>query len=301
VAAPTPEVAAPTPEVAAPTPEEADELPPVGVRLPFDVEELDVDGLALAEADAVAEADPLAVGLADLLGVGLGLRQLVPVALCVFLPAALLLAAAEAVEVVLLLALPAGLAVAVALEVALVLPLGLALLLTVLPLGPALVLVLPGLLAVAAGRALRVTDLLAVGVADGEELGRHPVCVGLGGPLDAVPWLPPPSDKPPGTELAALGTLLALLEVIPTAVLSWTNASCSGGTARATPRANTAHAIARAGRSSPSRQSRDERRARPWAGSSCPPRQTFQRRTRPARKPGIPGPAALVAPECLLA
>jgi len=229
--------------------------------LPFDVEELDVDGLALAEADAVAEADPLAVGLADLLGVGLGLRQLVPVALGVFLPAALLLAVAEAVEVVLLVALPAGLAVVAALVVALVLPLELALLLAGLPLGLPLAPVPGGLVGVPAGATLGVTDLLAVGVADGEELDGHTVPVWLWRPLDALPWLPPPSDKPPGTaEPAALGTL-ALLEVIPTAVVSWTNASCSGGTASATPRANTAQAIARAGRSSPSRQSRDERRA----------------------------------------
>ncbi len=67
--------------MAAPAPEEADELPPVGLSLvPFDAEELGVDGLALAEAEARAEADALTVGVADVVGVGVRLGQLVPVA-----------------------------------------------------------------------------------------------------------------------------------------------------------------------------------------------------------------------------
>jgi hypothetical protein len=52
-----------------------------------------------------------------------------------------------------------------------------------------------------------------------------------------------------------------LWEVIPTAELRWTKACRSGATARATPMANTTQAIAMAGRSSPSRQSRGWRRA----------------------------------------
>jgi len=51
--------------------------------------------------------------------------------------------------------------------------------------------------------------------------------------------------------------LVLVLELeIPTAELSWLKAWRSGGTASATPMANTTQAAARAGRSSPYRQSR---------------------------------------------
>ena len=88
-------------------------------------------------------------------------------------------------------------------------------------------------------------------------------------------------------------TPLEVLELeIPTAVPSVTKASRSGGTARATPMANTAQAAARAGRSHPYRQSRSSRS--PVPSASCLPRAVFQRRTRPARKPSCTS-------ECLLA
>jgi hypothetical protein len=50
-------------------------------------------------------------------------------------------------------------------------------------------------------------------------------------------------------------------EVIPTAEPIWSMASRVGGNARTTPTANTAQAIARTGRSRPSRQSRGWRDA----------------------------------------
>ena len=250
--------------MAAPVLEEADEVPPLGLWLPFDVEELDVDALALAEADAVGETDPLPVGLADVVGLGLGLRQLVawPFGLGVFLPVALLLAVAETVEEALFVGLLVGLAVAVAvaLAVPLVLLLELALLLDGLPLGLPLVL-LDGLAGGPTGPGLGCANLLAAETADGEGLGGHAVRVGLWCAVGAPLWLPPPSDKPGTPVPAAFPPPLApLLVVSPTAVLNWTSASCSGGIARAIPMANTAQAIARAGRSSPSRQSRGERR-----------------------------------------
>jgi hypothetical protein len=206
--------------------------------------------------------------------VGVRLGQLVavalPVAICFFLLVALVLAVAEAVEVVPFVALPVVVALAVALlppGLALLppglalLPPGLALLLAGLPLGPPLVLVLDGL-SVPAGVALGIADVLAFGVAAGEELGGHAGGVGLGWPVDAPPRPPPSVSEPAWTpEPATLGGPPGLLEVIPTAEASWTNASCSGGTARAMPMANTAQASARAGRSSLSRQSREERRA----------------------------------------
>jgi hypothetical protein len=223
---------------------------------PFDAEELDVDGLALAEADALADTDALALGGANVVGVVVGLEQLVgialPVALGVLL-GALLLAVGEVVEVVLRLGL--------ALTIGLALTVALGLLVAGLPLGLALGPVLDGL-TVSAGVTLGVTDLVVFALADGEGLGGHPVHVGLGWPASALLCLAPRSVKLGGVPApSALLAPLALLVVNPKPEPSWTTAARSGGTARAMPTANTAHAIARAGRSSPSRQSRGERRA----------------------------------------
>ena len=77
--------------------------------------------------------------------------------------------------------------------------------------------------------------------------------LGLTPPADADSGLPGPVT--PG------GGLLLCWDVIPTAVLRLTKAWRSGGSARATPMANKAQATARAGRSSPSRQSRGWRGA----------------------------------------
>ena len=87
----------------------------------------------------------------------------------------------------------------------------------------------------------------------------HAVTVALGRLLGMLLGLIPPADEDNGWPAPArtLGSLLPLWEVvIPTAVPKWTKTWRSGGTARATPTANTAKAAARAGRSSPSRQSR---------------------------------------------
>jgi hypothetical protein len=231
--------------------------------LPFDLEELDAGALALAAADALAEADGLALAGADLVGVAVELGQLVPVAvavaLCVFLLVALVLAAAGGVEVVLLAALTAGLA----LSVALVMSLGLELLLVGLPLGLPLVLALDGLVGVTSEVAVGVVGLLAVDAADGEEPGGHGVAARLGLPADGLPWPPAPADEGTRTPVpAALPAPPVLLaeNTPPTELPKLTSAWCSGGTARAMPMANTAQAIARAGRSSPSRQSRAGRR-----------------------------------------
>jgi hypothetical protein len=214
------------------------------------------------------------------------------------LPVALVLAFAEAVEVAPLVAVP--LPVPVAGGVAVAASLGLVLLLTGLPLAPLSVALVGWLLTELAGVTLGVTDLsdfaglAAVAVDDGEtdtHAGASPLLLAAE---------VPPGPAPPAAELAwvpvpfRLGLSLPGLELEnPTAVLSWTKASRSGGTASATPMANTAQAAARAGRSSPYRQSRCCRRAWP-PPASCPPRAAFQRRTRPARNPPY-------AAECLLA
>ncbi len=244
------------------------------VSVPFDAgefgdeelgDELDVPGLALVDVDAGA----LTLGLAVLVGLGLALSltQGVLVALAVVLPAlpaAPLLAAAEADVLALFVGLLVAVAVAVAVAVlvALMLLLGLALLL--LAAGLLLVLPLAGLATVAGGGTLGLTDLAALAEWDGEGLGGHTVGFALLGPMAVLPWLRPPAAAPAGLPGPAwLGVSLVLREVIPADWLSWTRASRIGGTARATPIANKAQAIARVGRSSPSRQSRGWRRACP--------------------------------------
>jgi len=231
---------------------------------------LDVPGLALVDVDA----DALALGLVVLAGLGLALSltQRVPVAPAVVLPvlpvlfAALLLAAAEADVLALAveLVVAAAVAVAVAVLVSLMLLLGLALLLLLLAAGLLLVLPVAGLVAVPGVGTLGVVDLLVLAARDGEALDGHTGGFGLLGPMAVLPWLRPPAAAPAGLPGPAwLGVPAVLREVIPADWLSWTRAWRIGGTARATPMANKAQAIARVGRSSPSRQSRGWRRAWP--------------------------------------
>jgi hypothetical protein len=171
------------------------------------------------------------------------------------------------------------------------------------------VLPLAGLLAELAGGALGVADLVDVAgwaLAGDDEPVEH----GATGALlwtAEVPAPPaPPDDAPAGVAVPfRLGAgPLELGPVIPTAELSWATAWRSGGTAKATPMANTAQAAASAGRSHPYRQSSRGCRWRARAAScpapaaSCPPRAASQRRTRPARKPAR---KPLRAAECLLA
>ena len=220
-------------------------------------DELDVPGLALVDPDA----DALTLGLAVLVGVGLALSltQGVPVAAAVVFPAlfaALLLAVAEADVLALFVGLVVAAAVAVAVAVSLVallLSLGLALLLAA---GLLLVLPLAGLVTEPGAATLGVTDLLALAKRDGAGLGGHTVGFELLRPMAVVPWLRPLAAAPAGLPGPAwLGVPAVLREVIPADWLSWTRAWRIGGTARATPMANKAQAIARVGRSSPSRQS----------------------------------------------
>jgi hypothetical protein len=218
-------------------------LPGVGVLLPGAGEDEGAVALALAVLDGLAVGD----------------RQPVPAALA---RVALVLAFADAVEVAVpvaeVLAVPAALvAVAVVLSPGLVPPPA------GLPLVPLSVALLAGLLT---GATLGVTDREAgvAGVAD--------VAAAEDGEADThgavASWLlcaaeVPPGPAAPGAEPTwvpspfVLGTPPPVLELeIPTAEPSWTKASRSGGTARATPMANTAQAAASAGRSSPYRQSR---------------------------------------------
>jgi hypothetical protein len=283
-------------------------------------DELDVPGLALVDVDAGV----LALGVAVLVGWGLALSltQGVPVAVAVVLPAlfaALLLAVAEADVLALFVGLlvASAVAVAVALLVALLLLLGLALLL--LAAGLLLVLPLAGLVTEPGEGTLGVADLPALAEWDGAGVGEHTAGLALLGPTAVLPWLRPPAAAPAGLPGPAwLGVPAVLREVIPADWLSWTRAWRIGGTARATPMANKAQAIARVGRSSPSRQSRGWRRACPAPvprarddppvpepcgavrpAASCPSRLVFQRRTSPARNPPAAAPAA--APLCWLA
>ena len=220
-------------------------------------DELDVPGLALVDPDA----DALTLGLAVLVGAGLALSltQGAPVAAAVVLPAllaALLLAVAEADVLAPFVGLVVAAAVAVAVAVSLVallLSLGLALLLAA---GLLLVLPLAGLVTEPGAATLGVTDLLALAKRDGAGLGGHTVGFELLRPMAVVPWLRPLAAAPAGLPGPAwLGVPAVLREVIPADWLSWTRAWRIGGTARATPMANKAQAIARVGRSSPSRQS----------------------------------------------
>ncbi len=292
------------------------EAPPVWLTLvPLEVTEPDadepgVDELALAEVDADEVAFGLFLGvLAGVTaGVTVGLRQGVPVALGVFrLAFTVAEAVAEAVVVAVLVAVAVPVAVAVVLGVAVVVSVGLAVLLG----GEALVLLAVPVV-VAAGVTVGVADLLASFEGDGEELGPHAVTIALGRLLKMLLGLGLPTCRPIGLpDPSVPWTPLLLREVIPTAELSWPKAWRSGGTASATPTANTTQAAARADRSIPSRQSSGCRRARPGPapgadepgadepGADVPRSLACQRRTMSARK--APGAQAAVAQECLLA
>jgi hypothetical protein len=165
-------------------------------------------------------------------------------------------------------------------------------------LSPGLLLVLSvgELLAESAGDALGgvtgLADVADLASVDDGELGGHAVTCPLLWAAELLPGPTPPADAPPPRvpDPLRLGTPPAVLELElewenPTAVPSWTKAPRSGGIARATPMANTAQAAARAGRSSPYRQSRCCRSPAP--SPSCPPRAAFQRRTMSARKPPL--------------
>jgi hypothetical protein len=207
--------------------------------------------LLLAGVDAVALGLVVWDGFAEPVGV-----QGVAVGLADFLPpVALVLAFADAFELALLVAV--ALAVPVAAGVAAAVSPGLVLPPTGLPLDPLSVGLLGGLLvALLTGVTLGVAGLAA---ADDGETDTH---AGDGPLLPAAEV--PPGPAPPAAELAwvpvpfRLGLLPLGLELEnPTAVPSWwTKAWRSGGNASATPMANTTQAAARAGRSSPYRQSR---------------------------------------------
>jgi hypothetical protein len=168
------------------------------------------------------------------------------------------------------------------------------------PLSPGLLLVLVsvGLTGVAGVVVVGVGTGLAgsVGLASADDVERdgHTVTGTLLWGAEVTPWLTPPTGAPFWVaDPFRLGTPPAVLELaveveleleIPTAEPSWTKAWRSGGSARTTPTANTAQAAARAGRSTPYRQSRC---CRSPSSASRPPRSAFQRRTMPARKPPL--------------
>ena len=182
--------------------------------------------------------------------------------MAVVLPVALVFAVAEAVAegvvVTVLVGVAVVLGVAVVVLVAVVLSLGLALLVV----GLALVLLLAGLVTVAAGGTLGLADLVALFEGDGEELDGHAVTVTLGWLLGMLLGADTAGRRgTAGGPIRSRPGLCAAVGGEPHRRLSWMKAWRSGGTARATPTANTAQAAARAGRSSPSRQSRGWRRA----------------------------------------
>ena len=140
--------------------------------------------------------------------------------------------------------------------------------------GLVLVLLLAGLVLVLLLAGLVLVLLLASSDWDGEELDGHAVACALVWLLDMLVWLldmlvwlldmllgvAPSGEEPIGLLLDPSvpwdPPLLPLWEVIPTAEPICTKAWRSGGTARATPMANTAQAAARPDRSSTSRRSR---------------------------------------------
>jgi hypothetical protein len=221
----------------------------------FDAGDAGVEVLLLTGVDAVALGLAAVVGVAEPVGGHWVLAGLADVFLP---PVALVLAFADAFELAPLMAV--ALAVPVAVGVAVAVSPGLVLPLTGLPLDPLSVGLLGGLLAaLLTGVTLGVTDLAGLAAADDGEAGAH---AGDGPLLPAAEV--PPGPAPPAAELAwvpvpfRLGLLPLGLELEnPTAVPSWwTKAWRSGGNASATPMANTTQAAARAGRSSPYRQSR---------------------------------------------
>jgi hypothetical protein len=280
----------------------------------LDAEELGVVGLTLADADPVALDSAALVGVA--VGLGVGLTQLAgpvpPGVICLLFAALRLAVESVAVGVTVTLgvtvvvAVPVGVAVAVAVPVPVPVP---------VPVGVPLLLVPPaGLGAELAGVTLGVCDLLDLAGAwedwegcgweareDGEELVGHAVAAAPLGLALLLPVLIPPFDEGACVPVPArLGGLLepvlalVLCDEIPAIWPIWTMAWRVGGSASAMPMANTAAPSAKAGRSSPSRQSRLSRRACPASSRRAHP--VFHGRVRPARKP--PAAPALA---CLLA
>jgi hypothetical protein len=202
------------------------EVPPVWLALvplavvPLEVTEpddgeLDVDELALADVDA----DELAFGfcLGVWAGVGVWLPQGLPVALAAALPLGLVFAEAEAVaEVVVRAEFVAVVVVALAVAVPLVeVPsLGLAPLVAGLPL-----VVLPtGLLTVAVGVTLGLTDLVVFFAGDGVGLGEHAVTVALVRLLGMLLGVRRPAEALSGVPVPSVAEVpLLLWEVNPTA------------------------------------------------------------------------------------
>jgi hypothetical protein len=236
------------------------EAVPVGLVLaPPLPDELDAGGAGVVELLPGAGEDTVALGLAVFDGVAVPAGHGVAVTFPDALPSFVLAPAfAEAVDVAVLVALADSVPVAAAVDVVLVVSLGLVLPLTVPPVDPLSVALLGGLLA---GVPLGATDLAGLaGLAaeDDCESGPHAVVCLLLWVAEVPPWPVPPAPEPYWVPAPlTLGTPLPVLElVIPTAELSWTKAWRSGGIASATPIANTTHAAARAGRSSPYRQSR---------------------------------------------
>ena len=223
--------------------------------------ELDAGGAGVEELLPGVVDDAVALGWAFLDGVAVSVGQGAAVAFADVLPfLALLLAFAEAVEVAVPVAVTLAdpVPVAVAVDDAVAVSLGPVLPLTVPPLDPLSVALLGALLAGVTLGATDLADSADLAAEDDGELGVHAVVGWLLWVAEVPPW-----PVPPAPELywvpapLTLGTLLPVLELeIPTAEASWPKASRSGGTASATPMANTTHAAARAGRSSPYRQSR---------------------------------------------
>jgi hypothetical protein len=255
----------------------------------------DVAGLELPDAGA----DVLTLGLGVLAGLGLAGHEaglvawaafLLPVALV--LAAALPLAVAVDVALALLLAVAGGVAVAEAVPVAEALPpsLGLTLVLSLLlglSLTVPLAVAVPEPVGGTVGSALLdLADLDALAAEVGDAQTVACALLGLADELaEPAPPLAEPAALPAPFRLGV--PWLGLEEVIPTAELSETKASRSGGSARTTPMANTAQAPARIGLSSPSRQSRCCGRARslPPRAESSLPRPASRRPVRRARKP----------------
>jgi hypothetical protein len=238
------------------------EAVPVGLVLALPVpDEFDAGGADVEELLPGADEDTVALGSAAFDGVAVPAGQGVADALP---SVALALTFAEAVDMAVLVAVALAdpVPVAVSVGVAVVVSLGPVPPLTVPPLVRLSVALLGGPLAgLLAGVTLGDTDLAGsadLAAEDDGESDAHPDGGSLLWVAEVSPW-----PVPPAPELywvpapLTLGTPLPVLELeIPTAEPSWTKASRSGGTASATPMANTTHAAARAGRSSPFRQSR---------------------------------------------
>ena len=244
-----------------------------------DVPALGLDpALAGVFAEAVSLALALPVGLALALAVGLALALALALALPVALPFGLALA----------LTLPLGL------TMSLLLCDGMAVL------GEAVTLGVVGGVAGAVDRAVLDAAGFAEPAARDWDGDAHGAADGLAFPGDALPSSPlAPEARPVPPGPAELAVRLG--EPANTSVLTWTNASRSGGTAASTTAtANTATPMASAGRSIASRRSMGRacpgpapragvlpRRGGAPAprGALCSPRAPDKRRTRPARKP----------------